>query len=148
APEPGALRQVAVGDWVQVATLGQRGEVIAVHGDEVEVRVGVLRTRARLEDLATARKPRPGGETPRERNKAKVSKARAGAEPAPDAGSGGLITREATCDLRGLRADEAQRLIVAFLDERYLADPPTVLFIHGHGTGALRQVVREALAAS
>lgn len=150
APQARALHSVSVGDWVHVVTLGQRGEVTAVQGDDVEVRVGALRTRVRLEDLVAARKPegqgpgKPGGDKRKSKRKHTDT-----AELAPTGERGrDWITQDATCDLRGLRAEEAQRMITAFLDERYLTGPHVVLFIHGHGTGALRQVVREALVES
>lgn len=37
------------------------------------------------------------------------------------------------------------REIERFLDRASYAGPPVVLLIHGHGTGALKAMVREAL---
>jgi DNA mismatch repair protein MutS2 len=51
-------------------------------------------------------------------------------------------------DLRGQRADEALGELEAFLDRTALEGADTVFIIHGHGTGALRKVVREYLATS
>ncbi|HJX52537.1 MAG TPA: Smr/MutS family protein, partial [Polyangia bacterium] len=53
-----------------------------------------------------------------------------------------------TLDLRGQRADEALGELEAFLDRTALEGADTVFVIHGHGTGALRKVVREYLATS
>ena len=53
-----------------------------------------------------------------------------------------------TLDLRGQRADEALGELEAFLDRTALEGADTVFIIHGHGTGALRKVVREYLATS
>ena len=53
-----------------------------------------------------------------------------------------------TLDLRGQRADEALGELEAFLDRAALEGADTVFIIHGHGTGALRKVVREYLATS
>jgi DNA mismatch repair protein MutS2 len=50
-------------------------------------------------------------------------------------------------DLRGLRADEAHGVVVGAIDRAVLADQPQLAIIHGMGTGALRAVVRELLAA-
>lgn len=52
------------------------------------------------------------------------------------------------CDLRGLRAEAARDTVVAALDRALADDRAAVEFIHGVGTGALRQIVREELAAS
>ena len=46
------------------------------------------------------------------------------------------------------RADEALGELEAFLDRTALEGADTVFIIHGHGTGALRKVVREYLATS
>jgi DNA mismatch repair protein MutS2 len=53
-----------------------------------------------------------------------------------------------TLDLRGQRADEALGELEAFLDRTALEGADVVFVIHGHGTGALRKVVREYLATS
>jgi DNA mismatch repair protein MutS2 len=66
------------------------------------------------------------------------------AEPAPAA----MQSRANTLDLRGQRADEALGELEAFLDRTALEGADTVYVIHGHGTGALRKVVREYLATS
>ncbi len=52
------------------------------------------------------------------------------------------------CDLRGLRAEAARERVTEALDRALADERAAVEFIHGIGTGALRQVVREELAAS
>jgi DNA mismatch repair protein MutS2 len=59
-----------------------------------------------------------------------------------------LQSRANSLDLRGQRADEALAELEAFLDRTALEGADTVFVIHGHGTGALRKVVREYLATS
>lgn len=59
-----------------------------------------------------------------------------------------LQSRANTLDLRGHRADDALVELEAFLDRTALEGADTVFVIHGHGTGALRKVVREFLATS
>lgn len=49
--------------------------------------------------------------------------------------------------LLGLRKDEAQPLLVKALDDAVLADLPYLRVVHGKGTGALRQLVHDVLAA-
>jgi DNA mismatch repair protein MutS2 len=51
-------------------------------------------------------------------------------------------------DVRGLRADEAVREVELFLDQAFRNGDPGVLVLHGHGTGALKQAVREYLEDS
>jgi DNA mismatch repair protein MutS2 len=51
-------------------------------------------------------------------------------------------------DIRGNRAAEVEPMIETYLDEAYRSGLPMVRIIHGKGTGALRQVVREALQSN
>jgi DNA mismatch repair protein MutS2 len=53
-----------------------------------------------------------------------------------------------SCDVRGLRADEALRLVEGFLDRLYGEGRPVAYIVHGHGTGALKQSLREYLDGS
>jgi DNA mismatch repair protein MutS2 len=48
-------------------------------------------------------------------------------------------------DLRGLTVDEMLVELDRYLDTAYLAGLPFVRIIHGKGTGALRQAVRDEL---
>jgi DNA mismatch repair protein MutS2 len=77
--------------------------------------------------------------------------AQAPGTPAPGAPSDPEIVLQTswnTLDLRGRRADEALGELEVFLDKAVLDAADAVIVIHGHGTGALRKVVREALATS
>ena len=53
-----------------------------------------------------------------------------------------------TLDLRGQRADEVRDAVESYLDRAAMEDRSPVFIIHGHGTGALKKVVRDYLAAS
>ena len=50
-------------------------------------------------------------------------------------------------DLRGARVDEALEALARYLDDASLAGLEQVLIIHGLGTGALRDAVRQACSA-
>jgi DNA mismatch repair protein MutS2 len=54
-------------------------------------------------------------------------------------------TAPSEIDLRGLRADEAAAATVAALDAAVLAEHPVLRIIHGMGTGAVRDRVRQVL---
>ena len=53
-----------------------------------------------------------------------------------------------TLDLRGKRAEEALEEVELYLDKASLVNLSPVYIIHGHGTGALKQVIREYLKTS
>ena len=54
-------------------------------------------------------------------------------------------TSSNTCDVRGLRVDEAISMVQAFTDRLVGLGEPGGFVLHGHGTGALRNAVREHL---
>ncbi len=53
-----------------------------------------------------------------------------------------------TIDLRGQRVDEAIANLEQFIDHSVLNDLSPTMIIHGHGTGAVRDAVRQYLASS
>ncbi len=59
-----------------------------------------------------------------------------------------IQTTDNTCDLRGLRADDAVSLVVTFLDRSLNENRRLCFLLHGHGTGALKEAIRRELKAS
>jgi DNA mismatch repair protein MutS2 len=49
-------------------------------------------------------------------------------------------------DIRGLRVDEALDNLIAYIDDALMVNAEQVSILHGTGTGALKQVVRDYLA--
>ena len=49
-------------------------------------------------------------------------------------------------DIRGLRVDEALEAVIAYVDDALMVNAEQVSILHGTGTGALKQVVRDYLA--
>lgn len=58
-----------------------------------------------------------------------------------------VLSFERTLDLRGMRADEALERLIAYMDDAIMVNAGEVTILHGTGTGALKQVVREHLEA-
>ncbi len=56
-----------------------------------------------------------------------------------------VLSFERTLDLRGMRADEALERFIAYLDDAIMVNAGEVTILHGTGTGALKQVVRDYL---
>jgi DNA mismatch repair protein MutS2 len=122
--EPG---EIAVGDTVWVAGLDAIGEVMALDGETAEVQVGSFGVRVERSNLEWRAQPEPvQAEAPR--------------TPSDLGPSPGL-----ELDLRGYRVEEILPRLDKYLDDAFLAGMPFVRIIHGKGTGALRQAVREQL---
>jgi len=58
------------------------------------------------------------------------------------------LEMSSTLDLRGYRVEEALDEVENYLDKASLANLTPVYIIHGHGTGALKQAVRDFLQTS
>ncbi len=112
-------------------TTGTVGEVAEVRSDgKVVVTAGTMR----LVVAAGSLTPLRAAESARR------------AKPAPhsvDESAGEAVYE---LDLRGMRADEAETVVIGAIDGAVLAEQPHLAIIHGMGTGALRDVVRRLLA--
>lgn len=51
-------------------------------------------------------------------------------------------------DVRGMRGDEALQKVTAFIDEAVMLDSKDLRILHGTGTGALRQLIRQYLSTN
>ena len=139
-----SVRELVVGDDVEVARLGQRGTITAATPgrDEVEVQVGALRMRARRADLRLA----PGGQG---QGDASERRAPVGAGVSMSAGArSDAPAPRIEVDMRGWRADDVPPELDRYLHDAYMSNMPFVRIIHGKGTGALRQVVRDELSTN
>jgi DNA mismatch repair protein MutS2 len=122
---------LAEGDPVEAPTLGVRGTISSIEGDEAEV-IGVAghRIRIPLERL----RPDPRG-------------AASESETAPAvrvvAAARGDVTDQ--LDVRGTSSQDAREAVRSFVDDASLAGLTTVHVVHGRGTGAVRAAVREEL---
>jgi DNA mismatch repair protein MutS2 len=114
------------GDKVWVPSLQASGEIVGVGSREVEVKIGSFRMRLGQPRVQLVER---GGQ-PAVQSSASLPKA-------PDPGM--------ELDLRGLTVDETLVELDRYLDTAYRASLPFVRLIHGKGTGALRQAVREQL---
>ncbi len=135
---------IKVGSKVRVASLGKDGEVIALADNVATVLVGALRTRAKLQDLVPVKAAggaAKGGDGLRGRTRDEKARAARG-------GALGADEPSARLDIRGQRADDAIRNLEAFLDALYLKGASFGVVVHGHGTGALKDAIRDTLKLS
>jgi DNA mismatch repair protein MutS2 len=133
--------ELAPGARVRVVSLGKDGEVIELSGDEALVRIGALKMRRPVADLI----PLSGkaGAAPA------LARTRAEKLAAAEAAAGrGVHVASSRLDVRGLRVDELLREVERFLDRLYSEGEAECLILHGHGTGALKQALRDHLSAS
>jgi DNA mismatch repair protein MutS2 len=128
------------GMWVRIVSLGNEGEVEQIEADSALVRVGNMRSRVKLADLSPAQK---GGGAAKGKPPGKAPRQRAGAVVAAP-----VASPAHRCDLRGLRIDEAERELDRALDTSFSEGSGALLVVHGHGTGALKDLVRQTLRAS
>ena len=130
---PGPLQ---VGDTVRVRSMNQRGELVSSPDTrgEVEVQLGAMKLRVRASDVErlSRRQARAGEERPL-----------LTLPPREE-----VATPDMQLDLRGWRVEEALLEVDRYLNDAYLAGMPFVRILHGKGTGALRQAIREDLGRS
>lgn len=131
---PPRPRPLQAGDRVHVASVGLTGEVLAIDDADAtaDVQVGGFRMRIAVHELQRER----GGDAAVERREG-PRVAAVSLPPVPDA--------PLTLDMRGWRAADVPTRLEQYLNDAYLASLPFVRIIHGKGTGALRQIVREHL---
>ena len=118
------------GDRVYIRGIAQPVEVIAAadNQDRVEVLLGTMRAKIPVYQLERQAEGHPAAASQG------VYLDRAPRKPA-----------NADLDLRGLRVDEALSRVDEALNDAALDGAGTVRIIHGKGTGALRQAIREYL---
>ncbi len=124
------------GERVMVRRLKTEGVVTSANDDEIEVQVGMLRMRLKPQEVE--RKAAPDFNAPVE-----APKPTAGKTQLPSVASPGM-----ELDLRGMRVEDALDKLDAYLEQGYLSGLLFGRIIHGKGTGALRQAVRDVLEHS
>ncbi|HEV2107230.1 MAG TPA: endonuclease MutS2 [Thermomicrobiales bacterium] len=127
AAHPSDARQIRPGDRVLVRSLSEEGEVTAVSDGFADVQLGTLKVRQPLDGLERRGRFRPGSD------EKKVTR-----PPLNDA-----VPME--LDLRGHRSSEVPEMLETYIQSAYRSGLPFVRIIHGKGTGALREVVRQHL---
>lgn len=135
-------RDVRKGARVYVARLRSEAEIVEVlAGGKLRVAAGPLKLTVGLHEITQPRKAE-------EPAKPKKTTARTTEQPAHASDEGPVQTSDNTCDLRGMRVAEALSMATQFLDRAVGTRARCVFFVHGQGTGALREALRDDLAES
>lgn len=122
APPPPPPAELAEGQLVEVVSLGRQGRLLELRGEEALVQVGPVRMTLKAKELKPLKAPE-----------------------APKALSAGPRREVKEVDLRGLTVEEALLEVDSALEEARALGLTTLRLLHGKGTGALRQAIRDAL---
>ncbi len=135
APAP-AQGPILEGDSVKMKDGAVVGKVVAVGPKEAEVVFGALRSRVSLSKLIKVSPSKA----------AKESQQTLSSSTSADSRRRQLSFNH-EIDVRGMRADEALQAVTYFLDDAVQFGADRVRILHGTGTGALRQAIRQYLNA-
>lgn len=130
APAAAPDTSIEPGDTVFIPQFNTTATVITVQNKQIEVQMGAFRSAVPLKGVTLREKAAPPEP---EVNYSTVK--------LPDVESPGM-----ELDLRGQMTDEAMLRLDHYLDQAFMARLPWVRIIHGKGSGALRQVVRQELS--
>lgn len=128
------------GQRIFVVSLGKEGHVES-SGEgksKVTVSLGAVKSSVHIRDIRIY-----GSEVKKGERSARERKI-----PGQEAGTPFVRCDDNTIDVRGLDQEETIKEVDLFLDRAAMADIPSILIIHGHGTGTLKKAIREYLRRS
>lgn len=125
-----------IGDTVRVLSFGQNAELIGLSADhsEAEVKMGSMRFRVSVENIERLSK----------RQAESQERAKQPAVTLPSYEDRPEVAMQ--LDMRGWRVEDALSELDTYLNDAVMAGLAAVRIVHGKGTGALRQAVREQLS--
>ena len=127
-------RPIAVGDNVVMGEATTVGNVLTIDGKWATVAFGAIKTKVEIKRLKrTMRKAeRPKDVTFVSKSTADEMRAR-------------QLNFKQEIDVRGMRGDEALQAVTYFIDDAIQFSAKRVRILHGTGTGALREIIRQYL---
>lgn len=136
---PAAQRPIAVGDNVVLSDGSKTvGTVLEISGKKATVAFGAIKTRVDLDRLSHTDRQVP-----------KASKAATFVSASTsDSSRERQLNFKQEIDVRGYRADEAVQAVTYYIDDAVQFGAGRVRILHGTGTGALRQAVRQLLSTT
>ena len=133
-----------VGDSVRLKGQMTVGEVIAVNGRQCQVAFGMIKSMIDMSRLEKVSKNQIKKEQTYTNGIGALMGHHKG-ESAVDVMSERRSTFKQQIDVRGMRADEALQAVMYYIDDAVLLSMGQVRILHGTGTGALRQAIRQYL---
>ncbi|MBJ2187574.1 MAG: Smr/MutS family protein [Muribaculaceae bacterium] len=130
-------KELAAGDYVVLDSAGTPGQIEEIRGKEAVVIFGHLRTTVKLSRLSpTMKRPSSG---------AQKAASFVSVATSDDSRERQLRFKQ-EIDVRGMRVDEAVQAVTYFIDDAIQFNASRVRILHGTGTGALRQYIRQYLS--
>ncbi|MBO7168104.1 MAG: Smr/MutS family protein, partial [Bacteroidaceae bacterium] len=133
---PLTKEELEVGATVRIKGQTSIGTIVAIKGKQATVTFGVMRTLVDLKRLERSK------EAPKQETTQTVVVSR----QTQDSIRQKHLDFRQEIDVRGMRADEALQAVTYFIDDALLVNVSRVRILHGTGTGALRQVIRQYLS--
>jgi DNA mismatch repair protein MutS2 len=131
------------GDYVRLKGQQTVGEVLSVNGRQVQVAFGMIKSMvdfARLEKVSR-------NQLKKEQNYTNgIGALLKDSETPVEVMSSRRSSFKQQLDVRGMRADEALQAVMYYMDDAILLSVSQVRILHGTGTGALRQAIRQYLS--
>lgn len=130
------LQPIAVGDSVRMKGQTSAGEVMDIQGKNAVVAFGMIKSTVKLDTLERVSK----NQIKRESQKSTFVSSQTS-----DMTYDKKLNFKQEIDLRGMRGDEALQAVMYFIDDAIQIGAGRVRILHGTGTGALRQIIRDYL---
>ena len=127
------------GDTVRIKGQRTPGEVLEIKGKNVIVAFGALKTSTKLDQLEKISNNQLRKETP----KSQIISANHS-----DTMSEKKLNFKTEIDVRGMRGEEALQMVIYYIDDAIQCNVGRVRILHGTGTGALRQIIRDYLKST
>ncbi|MDE6164148.1 MAG: Smr/MutS family protein, partial [Muribaculaceae bacterium] len=134
---PAAHKKIEAGDMVKMEGQSIPGRVMEINGNKATVSFGVIKTTIALDRL----RPTQAKEKTTDKAASFVSRDTA------DAMREKRLNFKQEIDIRGMRVDEGLQAVTYFIDDAIQFGAQRVRILHGTGTGALRQAIRQYLAS-
>ena len=145
AADSSSEEELKVGASVRIKGQTSVGTITAIKAGQATVTFGVMRTLVDLKRLEASPNPSKGGgngglaTSDEEKQTVMVSR------QTMDSIRQKHLDFHQEIDVRGMRADEALQAVTYFIDDAQLVSASRVRILHGTGTGALRQAIRQYL---
>lgn len=130
------LQTISVGDSVRMKGQTSAGEVMEIQGKNAVVAFGMIKSTVKLESLERVSK---------NQIKREAQKSTFVSSQTSDMTYDKKLNFKQEIDLRGMRGDEALQAVMYFIDDAIQIGAGRVRILHGTGTGALRQIIRDYL---